>query len=427
MAFESIDTAPKDGNFVVLQDNDASAYEVARWSVEKGDWLRVTGEPVQIKPAHWMLLRTASSLPSSFDALGGKRRDRRRVGPFAGGLALVALALLYVPSVPNHFPGIAAAFRGGGGTENLTVETEAGGSGAQAQTRSGEQATEGKKRPRTESLFREVRSARAEIEALRVRNGSLSAALRQAQAGETERTYAHERQRLRADALASELESARAEIESLKTQVARTNSSASLSPGGQGENVEEKQAVEREQRQDEGRPSRPANPVAAEAATVNPRVEVAGKAEIHRAVMIANASADLTETPHEVPPLPPAKPKSSEANVAEKIASGKSGSRDLRGTGAVYNRFHGNEKAQIAFWVNRGAEFVRAGNFSSARPLLQRAANAGEGRAAFMLATTYDFRGDPADRAQAKVWYEKARALGSAEASKRLQLLEAGH
>jgi TPR repeat protein len=57
--------------------------------------------------------------------------------------------------------------------------------------------------------------------------------------------------------------------------------------------------------------------------------------------------------------------------------------------------------------------------------VLRRAANAGEGRAAFLLATTFDLRGNAADRAQATFWYKKARALGFAEASKRLQVLEA--
>jgi hypothetical protein len=240
MAFEPIHSAPKDGNFVVLRD--ASAYDVGRWSVEKSDWVRVTGEPVQVQPTHWMLLRSASSLPLSFDALG-RERGRKRIRSYAAGLALVALLLVCVSSIRHYFPAIPATFRGvAGGSEAPAIDSPSGGDGAQTQARSREQtaASEGK-RQRTESLFREVRAGRAEIEALRARLASLSAALRQAQTAEAERTYAHERQRLRADALSRELEAARAEIESMKTKLALTNTSATLLPSSQSNDVQQRQ------------------------------------------------------------------------------------------------------------------------------------------------------------------------------------------
>jgi TPR repeat protein len=69
--------------------------------------------------------------------------------------------------------------------------------------------------------------------------------------------------------------------------------------------------------------------------------------------------------------------------------------------------------------------------FASARPLLERAADAPGKPAALMLATTYDpqvignqdMRSITADPAMARQWYQKAAALGSADARRRLSEL----
>jgi hypothetical protein len=86
------------------------------------------------------------------------------------------------------------------------------------------------------------------------------------------------------------------------------------------------------------------------------------------------------------------------------------------------------EADEIALLLKRGQEFVEAGDFASARPVLRRAAEAGNSRAALIMASTFDpvvmakvqVRGLAPDLAQAKFWYEKARDLGSAEAAKQL-------
>jgi hypothetical protein len=79
----------------------------------------------------------------------------------------------------------------------------------------------------------------------------------------------------------------------------------------------------------------------------------------------------------------------------------------------------------------RAQVLLGEGDISSARLLLRRAAEAGDANAALALAGTYD-RGELAklkvigvvhDNAQAKLWYTKAVALGSAEAMRRLQQL----
>ena len=90
------------------------------------------------------------------------------------------------------------------------------------------------------------------------------------------------------------------------------------------------------------------------------------------------------------------------------------------------------DAAEIALLVKRGEEFVADGNIGAARMTLQLAAEAGEPRAAFALAETYDplvleklgtKGGITPDIALAQRWYEKAKALGSTVATERLQRL----
>jgi TPR repeat protein len=86
---------------------------------------------------------------------------------------------------------------------------------------------------------------------------------------------------------------------------------------------------------------------------------------------------------------------------------------------------------EIASLLNRAGQFVAKGDLAAARSLFQRAAEAGDARAAFALAETYDpmalqrrgEQGFAPDIAKARTWYERAREYGSGEASQRLQML----
>ncbi len=89
------------------------------------------------------------------------------------------------------------------------------------------------------------------------------------------------------------------------------------------------------------------------------------------------------------------------------------------------------DRDELAGLVKRGQALLSEGDISSARLLLRRAAEAGDGAAALMLAGTYDRAelaklkviGVAHDHAQAKAWYKKAVEHGSAEAVRRLQQL----
>jgi pyruvate/2-oxoglutarate dehydrogenase complex dihydrolipoamide acyltransferase (E2) component len=86
---------------------------------------------------------------------------------------------------------------------------------------------------------------------------------------------------------------------------------------------------------------------------------------------------------------------------------------------------------ELASMLQRADDFIKSGDLSSARLLLQRAAEAGDARAALTLASTFDpnvlkalgFQYAAADVAKARLWYERAMKFGSAEAPQRLQQL----
>jgi hypothetical protein len=89
------------------------------------------------------------------------------------------------------------------------------------------------------------------------------------------------------------------------------------------------------------------------------------------------------------------------------------------------------DREEIADLMRRGEEFIATGDFASARLVLQRAAEGGDPRAALTLAGTYDpivleklgIQGFASDIATARIWYERAKEFGSAEALRRLEML----
>ena len=89
------------------------------------------------------------------------------------------------------------------------------------------------------------------------------------------------------------------------------------------------------------------------------------------------------------------------------------------------------QRQALTTLVSRGKELLRNGDFSSARLILQRAADAGDADAALTLGSSYDpiiltrlgLRGQVANVDLARTWYEKAQEFGSTEASARLKTL----
>jgi TPR repeat protein len=92
---------------------------------------------------------------------------------------------------------------------------------------------------------------------------------------------------------------------------------------------------------------------------------------------------------------------------------------------------HQMNNDDIAMLMKQAEQFISAGDVVTARVLFQRAAEAGDAKAALSLGATFDpallakmgVRGIAADIEKARAWYEKARDLGSFEARTRLETL----
>jgi TPR repeat protein len=87
--------------------------------------------------------------------------------------------------------------------------------------------------------------------------------------------------------------------------------------------------------------------------------------------------------------------------------------------------------AEIALMVERGRVLFDAGDLAAARLFFRRAAKAGDAAAALAMGATYDpdilskrfIRGIEADAQEARMWYERARELGSPEGPRRIEML----
>src|SRR6267143_2676662 len=64
---KQIELAPKNGDFVVLQDGWSGSWEVGRWAPESGSWVRIDGKPLRIFPTHWV--------PVSGDTVGSENTE----------------------------------------------------------------------------------------------------------------------------------------------------------------------------------------------------------------------------------------------------------------------------------------------------------------------------------------------------------------
>ena len=92
---------------------------------------------------------------------------------------------------------------------------------------------------------------------------------------------------------------------------------------------------------------------------------------------------------------------------------------------------HHLDASEIAALLKRADSLIASGDVAAARLVLRRAAEAGEARAAMMLAGTYDptvleklgVHGVVPDLAMARSWYEKAKRFGASEASSQLDKL----
>jgi len=318
----TIETAPQDGKFVILEEDARGNYDVARWSSEAGGWVGENGEPINITPTHWHPTQGKNHLQQGLDFSFFLRRAAEQRATAGDVLAACSVAADPVT-------------RAEVGAQTTLVEAK------------------------------RVSQARWRFAAT-VLAASLVAAAFTGMYFRAQVTYEVAQLRKVADAKAAEL------------QQERDHSAA----------------------------------LASELATVRRDFETTAALSSKAGRKVAEAKAELKQEPDRTASLQGRAPAAG-APVAAPPA----------------RKFDPDELATL---MNRAKILVAAGDISSARLLLERAAEAQEPTAALMLARTYDpdvlrtenVRNIIPDPALARIWYQRAAQLGSADAQRRLSQWE---
>jgi hypothetical protein len=62
-----IETAPRDGGFLILEEDTSGKNDIARWASEAGGWVRENGEPIKITPSYWYPIQGENYLQQGLD------------------------------------------------------------------------------------------------------------------------------------------------------------------------------------------------------------------------------------------------------------------------------------------------------------------------------------------------------------------------
>jgi hypothetical protein len=146
------------------------------------------------------------------------------------------------------------------------------------------------------------------------------------------------------------------------------------------------------------------------------------------------ADAQARPAPAEISPiamLPPPNEATSVAVLQPVAASQPVAEQPVNSTVPADSNTSPLDSDEIALLLKRGKDSLANGDLAAARLLLRRAAVAGSAEAALALGASFDPAvlqrlkaiGAAADPAEARKWYEKAAALGSAAASGQLAKL----
>jgi hypothetical protein len=95
----AIDTAPRDGKVIILEDDATDTHEVAHWS-PFGEWVGENGEPSKITPTHWYPMPRDEYLlqedkESSNPSQVGRARWRFAASSITAALVAAALVGMY--------------------------------------------------------------------------------------------------------------------------------------------------------------------------------------------------------------------------------------------------------------------------------------------------------------------------------------------
>jgi hypothetical protein len=100
----AIETAPRDGKVVILEDDARETWGIASWSLEAGEWVGRDGKPSKITPTHWLPMPRDNG-SSTLSQVGPSAR-RRRFNYFVAATAAALIGLLFYATLDTRQPGI---------------------------------------------------------------------------------------------------------------------------------------------------------------------------------------------------------------------------------------------------------------------------------------------------------------------------------
>jgi TPR repeat protein len=372
-----IESAPRDGKFVILEEDTGGNHVVARWSSETGGWVGENGEPIKIAPTHWYPTQGENHLQQGLDFSFFLRRVPAEQQATPGDV--LASCSVAAPPVTG------AEFR----TQTMPVEAKRV-SRVRWRFAAGLLAASLVAAAFTGMYFRaEVTSEAAQ---LRKAVDSKATELQQ--------------ERDHSAALVGELTALRRDFDFIAELLSKASDEAA-----QLRKAVDSKATELQQERDHSAAlvSELTSVRRDFETTAAPSSEAQGAQ--HRKFAEAKA-AELKQEPDHTPALQSRAPAAGAPAAAQPA-------RKL-------------DPDELATLINRAKILVAAGDISPARLLLERAAEAHEPTAALMLARTYDpdvlrtenVRNILPDPAMARIWYQRAAQLGSADAQHRLSQWE---
>ena len=75
-----IATAPRDGGFLILEEDASGKYDIARWTPECG-WVRENGDPIKITPSYWNPIKGENYLASPPETVAAVKTESTAVEP----------------------------------------------------------------------------------------------------------------------------------------------------------------------------------------------------------------------------------------------------------------------------------------------------------------------------------------------------------
>jgi len=417
---QTIESAPRNQEDIILEDDARGTFDVAHWSPEAGEWISENAEPSKITPTHWHPLPHDQYFQQSSTS-SHVGRARRRFAAFSITAAFIAAALTGL-----YFRAEVATWVTGSAGQQDTVGA-IGGQLVEQETRLASPA------PRKTDLFGQQQQTKADHGAQAAVKAATAARQEQAASAEQQR-HALQEERARAAALASELAMARREIEANTAQLTKARDDAA-----QFKQTAERMAAEQQKERES------AEALPRELAMARREIE-ANAAQLTKARDDAAQFRQIAErtTAELQQERDKAKPLSRELTMAQRAIDARAAleptpnSLITQTTQAVEAAApaqpaaaEAQSNSEAARLMARASTLLARGNMGAARIVLERAAETGSAQATFMLAETYDpvilskwrTYGTRGEATKARELYAKAQAGGIEEAKNRLDAL----